>query len=279
MIRYISLLRQLHHLTLYSILLLSFSNVHAKQHSILSDSKGQPIPQDVIQQLLNPKTSSRLNKPKATTTNTVAPKESKPQKKAIKRKYVNNPVLEQELLEDMEAGRVARVKQLLRMGVRPNYKNLKGETPLGIAVSRGWASMVIDLLEHGADINEKGAKGVTLLHTASAHGMIDVAKILVKNGLNPSKTTDKNWTPLHIAARYGHWQLVQYFISAGVDPDIRNSDGKTALGLARHLRHQGVIKMLSRVTSVRSLDFSKVKKSKRKKRRKTSSKKRKRSNK
>ncbi len=276
MIRYISLLRQLHHLTLYSILLLSFSSVHAKQHSVLTDSEGQPIPQDVIQQLLNPKTSSRLNKLKATT-NTVAPKESKPQKKVIKRKYVNNPVLEQELLEDMKAGRVARVKQLLRAGIRPDYKNLKGETPLGIAVSRGWASMVLDLLEHGADINEKGARGVTLLHTASAHGMIDVAKILVKNGLDPSQTTDKNWTPLHIAARYGHWQLVQYFISAGVDPDIRNSDGKTALGLARHLRHQGVIKMLSRVTRVRSLDFSKVKKSKKKKHRKTGSKKRKRS--
>ncbi len=276
MIRYISLLRQLHRLTLYSILLLSFSNVHAEQHSVLTDSEGQPIPQDVIQQLLNPKTSSRLNKPKATT-NTVAPKESKPQKKAIKRKYVNNPVLEQELLEDMKAGRVARVKQLLRAGIRPNYKNYKGETPLGIAVSRGWASMVLDLLEHGADINEKGARGVTLLHIASAHGMIDVAKILVKNGLDPSQTTDKNWTPLHIAARYGHWQLVQYFISAGVDPDIRNSDGKTALGLARHLRHQGVIKMLSRVTRVRSLDFSKVKKSKKKKHRKTASKKRNRS--
>lgn len=102
------------------------------------------------------------------------------------------------------------------------------------------------------------------MHIASAKGLIDVAKVLIKKGLNPGQKTDKNWTPLHVAARYGHWQLVQYFLSVGVDPDIRNSDGKTALGLARHLRHQGIIKILSRVTTVRSLDFAKVKKSKKK---------------
>jgi len=36
------------------------------------------------------------------------------------------------------------------------------------------------------------------------------------------------------------------------------------LGLARHLRHMGVIKMLSQVTTVRSLDFKKKKRRKKK---------------
>jgi len=103
---------------------------------------------------------------------------------------------------------------------------------------------------------------------ASSKGLIDVAKVLVKNGLSPSQKTDKNWTPLHVAARYNHWQLVRYFVSQGVDPDIRNSDGQTALGLARHLRHQGIIKILAQVTSRSSLDFADLKSRKNKKRRK-----------
>lgn len=177
-----------------------------------------------------------------------------------KKKSIPNAVLEEELFEAMKVGDIQRVKQLLRAGTAPTFKNNAGETPLGIAVSRGWASMVIELLEKGANINEKGARGVTLIHVASSKGLIDVAKVLVRNGLSPSKTTDKDWTSLHVAARYNHWQLVQYFVSLGVDPDIRNSDGQTALGLARHLGHQSIIKILSQVTTRSSLNFASKKK-------------------
>lgn len=261
-----------------AILLLLTTNASAKQQSILLDANGKPLSNEILQLLSTSSDKIKsLRKPQKHTTQKSFEKASKPLKKqsrkANKKRFVVNPILEQELLADMKAGRVARVDQLLRAGIRPTYKNYEGETPLGIAVTRGWASMVVSLLKHGADINEKGTRGVTLLHTASARGLTDVAKVLVKNGLNPSQKTDKNWTPLHVAARYGRWQLVQYFIAAGVDPDIRNSDGKTALGLARHLRHQGVIKMLSRVTRVRSLDISSRKKRKIKKQRKSRKKK------
>jgi ankyrin repeat protein len=37
----------------------------------------------------------------------------------------------------------------------------------------------------------------------------------------------------------------------GVDPNERTSDGKTALEIAQIVRHQGIIKILSQVTSVR----------------------------
>ena len=263
-------------------LLFSF-NANANQ-TVLLDANGVPISDEVL--LLLSSGSSKLdqrNKPSKSKTAVVesnkdskaATQSSKSNIKLIKRpKRPSNPLLEEELLDSMKAGNVQRVKQLLRAGVAPTFKNYKGETPLGIAVSRGWASMVISLLENGADINEKGARGVTLLHVASAKGLTDVAKVLVRGGLSPSQKTDKNWTPLHVAARYNHWQLVQYFVSQGVDPDIRNSDGQTALGLARHLRHQGIIKILSRVTRRSSLDFAEMNLLKKKKKSKKRSKKR-----
>ncbi len=250
-------------IAIFAILLSTATTAQAKskQQNTFLDAAGNPIPDDVLLSLI-----SIENKPKS------KPISPSPEDKHLstgkdtnpKKKHLSNPILEKELLHAMKAGQVTRVNQLLKARIRPTYKNYKGETPLGIAVSRGWASMVIKLLDSGADLKEKGTQGVTLLHSASAHGMTDVAKVLVKHGLSPHKKTDKNWTALHIAARYGHWELVQYYIKIGVDPDIRNSDGKTALGLARHLRHMGVIKMLSQVTTVRSL--APKKRSKRKKR-------------
>jgi len=253
-----SLIPQIITLIIISTGIVTTTQAKTQQQTIFLDAAGNPIPNDILLSLST--NTKRPNKhQKVDKLEKGSQKKLKPQKK-----YQDNPELEKELLQAMKAGKVTRVDQLLRAHIRPTYKNYKGETPLGIAVSRGWASMVIKLLENGANINEKGPQGINLLHIASSRGMTDVAKVLVKKGLNPNKKTDKNWTPLHIAARYGHWQLVQYFIQLGVDPDIRNSDGKTALGLARHLRHMGVIKMLSQVTTVRSLEFKKKKRRKRK---------------
>ena len=253
------------------------------QQNILLDANGVPLTNEML--LLLSSGSEKFEQKNKKTITKSSDKETtlEPKKSNIKlitrAKRPPNPLLEEEMLDAMKAGKIQRVKQLLRAGISPTFKNYKGETPIGIAVSRGWASMVISLLENGADINEKGARGITLLHVASAKGLTDVAKLLVKGGLNPSQKTDKNWTPLHVAARYNHWQLVQYYISEGVDPDIRNSDGQTALGLARHLRHQGIIKILSQVTRRSSLDFAEMnllkKKNKRKKRKKKNRKKRK----
>ena len=257
------------------------ANVHAQQN-ILLDSNGVPLTNEMLLLLSSgAEKFDQRNQSSQSSSNSSLDAASKSKNSGTSKsniKLINklkrppNPLLEEEMLDAMKAGNVQRVKQLIRAGVSPTFKNYKGETPLGIAVSRGWASMVISLLENGADINEKGARGVTLLHVASSKGLTDVAKVLVKGGLNPSQRTDKNWTPLHVAARYNHWQLVQYYVSAGVDPDIRNSDGQTALGLARHLRHQGIIKILSRVTRRSSLDFAEmnlVKKKKKRRKRKS----------
>lgn len=225
----------------------TFECVAVTKQAVLVDSNGVPLSHEVL--LLLSSSSDKLQQLKTDRLKNIKPNKATKKGALSRKKNAYNPMLEKELLYYLKIGQIKEVTQLLKKGVKPVYKNHKGETPLGIAVVRGWASMVIALIENGADINQKGIKGVTLLHIASAHGLTDVAKVLVRMGLPSGKRTDKSWTPLHVAARYGHWKLVQYYIQQGVNPDIRNSDGNTALDLARHLHHTSIIKILSRVTS------------------------------
>jgi len=227
-------------------------NANAKSSAALLDANGQPLSLETLELL-----SSASSKFSPSAKADKIPKDKKGTKGIklkAKKPFKSSRAMEQELFEALKAGKIANVKHLLKKGVKPKYKDEFGTTPLRLAVTKGWASMVVELIEYGADPYEKGRKGLNLLHTAAARGLIDVAKVLVRAGISPSKKTKTGWTPLHVSARYGHWQLVQYFLQQGVDPNAKNKDGRTALGLAINLRHQGVVKILSQVTSVRSSD-------------------------
>ncbi len=223
----------------------------AKKQNIFVDKNGMPIPMDILEFLSSSKPSKagkKLSK-KASTTKKKLQLKGKDKKSKRRR---STPEKEKALLEALLIGNTARAMQLTKSGVKASYKNYKGETPLSVSVSKAWASMVRELLDHGANINQKMPSGLSLLHHASSRGYTDVAKLLIKYGLNPStKSKRKEWNSLHVAARYGHWQLVQLYVRMGVDPNQRTSDGKTALEIAQIIRHQGIIKILSQVTSAR----------------------------
>jgi len=242
-------------------------SVSAKQNqqTVLLDANGKPLSLEVLQLLssasgkISPSSKEKKSRGSKGEKELAINALTTP-KNAKKVKYHNNPLLEEELLQAMKEGNSVRVKQLIKINVRPTYKNYKGETPLGVAVSKGWASIAVDLLKLGADVNQKGTQGLTLLHVAAAKNYIDMAKLLVKHGIKPSTKTKTGWTPLHVASRYGHWQLVQYFLKLGVDPNTKNKAGRTALDLAITLKHQGIIKILSRVTSEKTLNQIRVEK-------------------
>jgi ankyrin repeat protein len=221
----------------------------------LLDANGEPLSLETLELLSS--ASSKFS-PKSKNVKSKNSRSKKSKLKGSNKKQApapaSTPTLELELFESLKAGKIQRVKYLLKKGVKPRYQDAYGTTPLRLATTKGWASMVVDLIDHGGNVNEEGRKGLSLLHTAAARGLIDVAKVLVKSGIHPSTRTKTGWTPLHVAARYGHWQLVQFFLQEGVDPNAKNKQGRTALGLAIKLKHHGVVKILSRVTSVRSLD-------------------------
>lgn len=239
---------------LFFVLFLAVSlNVTASAKGGLLDANGVPLSLETLN-LLSSASSKFSPTSKKTNSKSSRSKKSKLIRGNKKQAPASTPSLELELFESLKAGKIQRVKYLLKKGVKPRYQDAYGTTPLRLATTKGWASMVLELIEHGANVNEEGRKGLSLLHTAAARGLIDVAKVLVKSGVHPSTRTKTGWTPLHVASRYGHWQLVQFFLQQGVDPNAKNKQGRTALGLAIKLRHHGVVKILSRVTSVKSLD-------------------------
>ena len=243
----------------FVLFLVGCLNTTASAKGGLLDVNGVPLSLETLELLssasskFSPKSKKNKSKSHGKSKNSRG-KKSKLTDANKKQPPASTPALELELFESLKAGKIQRVTYLLKKGVKPRYQDAYGTTPLRLATTKGWASMVVDLIEHGANVNEEGRKGLSLLHTAAARGLIDVAKVLVKSGIHPSTRTKTGWTPLHVAARYGHWQLVQFFLQQGVDPNAKNKQGRTALGLAIKLRHHGVVKILSRVTSVRSLD-------------------------
>lgn len=238
-----------------AVLIMSISfwstvNAKSNQQHVFLDASGAPIPNDILLSLGAVSKTVTPKKNKGGNTSSKLSKKNKPMG-AKKKRIRSTPELEEELLNSLLIGNTARASALIRSGVKVNHKNYKGETPLSIAVDRGWASMVIDLVEHGGQLNQKNSRGLSLLHHASSKGYTDLAKALIKEGLNPTSTTPKDWNSLHIAARYGRWQLVQFYLQMGVDPNDRTSDGKTALEIAKIIRHPGIVKVLSRVTTAR----------------------------
>ncbi len=241
---------------------------YARKQTALLDADGKPLSMEMLSLLStgkpfpkakpeNPRRSSQKNNGRK---NRVA----KPVKRPSQARLVNKPSkpipaserpeLERELLNALKEGRTARAMNLIKSGVKVNYQNYEGETPLSVAVTKAWASIARELLEHGADINHKMPRDLSLLHYASAKGFTDVAKVLIKHGLNPATTTkSKGWNSLHVAARYGNWQLVQMYLEMGVNPNERTSDNKTALEIAQIAQLQGIVKILSRVTSARPM--------------------------
>ena len=248
------------------VLLLTVSlstTVNAKpKQQILLDSNGNPYSNELLLAITSGNFSK--NKKKASHSNRRANKKrsstargkqqvARLQKKQKPKPPVSTPEREKELLDALLTGQTAKASHLIRSGVKVNYENYKGETPLSIAVDRGWASMVVDLIEHGGRLRQKNSLGLSLLHRATAKGYTDLAKVLIKHGLNPSSTTTKDWNSLHIAARYGHWQLVQLYLNMGVNPNERTSDGKAALEIAQIVHHPGIVKALSRATTARPI--------------------------
>ena len=135
--------------------LMTFSlNTYAKQ-SVFLDANGQPIPDEILLQLSSGNTRAE-KKETVSIENTKNTELAVPSNKKNKRR--SDPALEEELFHALKAGQTQRVNQLLKIGTAATYKNYKGETPLGIAVSRGWASMVIKLIENGARCKRRRGK-------------------------------------------------------------------------------------------------------------------------
>ena len=139
------------------------------------------------------------------------------------------------------------VLKLLELGADPNQPNVRGETPLFLAMGDGREvhnEQIRRLLEAGADPNRPGPKGVTPLMMAAGLEGTEQIEILLAAGADPLMIDDQGRDALMVAAsearlpRYrnrtpgSNPERVRLLLEAGANPLRRDYNGFSALAHA-----------------------------------------------
>jgi ankyrin repeat protein len=175
-------------------------------------------------------------------------------------------------MEAVTAGYPASMERLADYGADPLTRNIRGDTPLHLAVAMERSDMVNLLLTWGASIHARNARGKTpfqialtvsprmvstlltkdrinspddfgysVLHIAiqeKAHpGMV---KIILDQGGRLSGVDSSGRTPLRLAADENSWALAKILADAGSDPFSAAGDGKTPADIALNRGFEGV---------------------------------------
>jgi len=144
----------------------------------------------------------------------------------------SNPVDGYTLIVAATYGYYDCAEYLIQMGTDAAYYNAElQETPLEMAVSRGYLDIVQLLVENGADVNQTGELFGSILQVAaisSAH----ITQYLVEHGADLDYQMENGNTALMAAVQAGRTDCAEILLEAGADVNLENEDGKTASDLA-----------------------------------------------
>jgi ankyrin repeat protein len=135
---------------------------------------------------------------------------------------------------------------LLENGADVNAGDVRGLTPVHAAAWRGYRDTVDLLITHGADITARDKDGLSPLHTAALAGRKETVALLIDKGAQVNAKSNKSLTPLHAAALTGDRETVALLIDKGADVNARSADGLTPLHIASQQDHQEVVGLLER---------------------------------
>ncbi|XP_059571982.1 ankyrin repeat and SOCS box protein 14 [Alligator mississippiensis] len=122
--------------------------------------------------------------------------------------------------------------------------NLKGETPLFLAVEKCFVDNVNFFLVNGCNPNIKNEEGDSSLVIAIKHDSYEIASLLIRFGANVNLQCVNKRTALHEAARLGRKDLVNLLLCSGADPDPCSAYGLTPLALAAQIGHTEIMEIL-----------------------------------
>jgi ankyrin repeat protein len=151
-------------------------------------------------------------------------------------------------------GRMVGVETLLRLGAR--------EDTIHDAVNAGDLARVRQLLGAGASANDSGLDGGPLAR-AAAKGYVAVAAALVDAGAD-IEGEDNPWSsrPLHIAAIADQPAMAAFLIESGADLESRDAEGRTPLMVAAGYQKTAVGQLLidagADVTAVDNMEMAAI---------------------
>ena len=127
-------------------------------------------------------------------------------------------------------GSVEAMEMLLSYDLRPDSRDVEGNTPLACAAASGQIEAVNCLLKHGADPLLKGKHGRSLLHFAAQSGNVIIIETMLSKGLDiDSRGETLGLTPLMVSIIFGKLEAAKYLLEKGADESLKSTPGKISL--------------------------------------------------
>ncbi|MCO5566693.1 hypothetical protein L7F22_020371 [Adiantum nelumboides] len=136
--------------------------------------------------------------------------------------------------------RAAAGKAGCSLGAILDSRNEGGQTPLHVAVMRGYLEIVNAILEYPeADVEALDKDGDPPMLFSLACGTTECLKALIARGADVNVRLKEGLGPTiaHMCASYGEPECMQVLLSAGADPNTVDNEGKTILHRAIETMH------------------------------------------
>ena len=128
--------------------------------------------------------------------------------------------------------------------------DVKGQTPLLIALRYGHDAAAHSLLQLGAKVNVFDRTGLTPLAMVCKSGHNTAIPALLDFGGELERANNAKHTPLMLCCLAGNEEAMDMLLTKGAKASARGPEGKTALMLAAAAGHSGAVKLL--VTATKS---------------------------
>ena len=127
-------------------------------------------------------------------------------------------------------GSVEAMEMLLSYDLRPDSRDVEGNTPLACAAASGQIEAVNCLLKHGADPFLKGKNGWSILHFAAQSGNVIIIETMLSEGLDiDSRGETLGFTPLMVCIKFGQLKAAKYLLEKGADESLKTTAGRISL--------------------------------------------------
>ena len=133
-----------------------------------------------------------------------------------------------------ELKRATVVASLLRLGVNPRSKTVRGLPLLHLATKMDAINCMEVLLRAGVEVDISTGEGDTPLHTAASNNAMAALRYLVAHGAPLDRRNSGSLTPLHAALQSQNAEAAKALISYGADVTLRDQYNKSAIHWAAY---------------------------------------------
>lgn len=116
--------------------------------------------------------------------------------------------------------------------VNVDVRNPKDETPLMLAMLKGFLPQAKAMLVRGADVNKTGWTPLHYAASFGGKGAVEQVQLLLEHHAYIDAESPNGTTPLMMAAQYGSEDVAKLLLEEGADATLRNQLKLTAIDFA-----------------------------------------------